>query len=378
MQKCNSTAWVVWLFVCLVVCFTYLSLLYAFDDDGLWLTGWYVPDGITLWDSAVEDSLKQFSEIFRSYRSMWGMAVLDACLVGTHKYLPAVLNFMLLVLIFGSRARYREWSPILIFLLLPYYLVAFPLPSKDIVIAALFVLAVHWYSGGRTLRLTLSLSVAVLMIFVRDGYGVMLAASFIYIALVERSRVSATSALIFVLVVASLFWVFFETIFEGSFIYERSMGVAEMGETLGSDNLKTPLGYFIRLFGNATNLAFRPIFSDTSGRFHILSFCYWISGLTLLYALACCVRAVLSGTPDDVRLGMLGLMLLLLISVTPYVQPRYLLPVCLLIPMFTFACLRHLMKIFSFIIPVSLAVSIGYQIVGNYPPPAESTLFSIF
>ena len=174
-----------------------------------------------------------------------------------------------------------------------------------------------------------------------------------------------------------MFWIFFEGVFEGSFLYSRAMGVAEMGETLDVDILNTPLGYLIRLLGNATNLAFRPIFLDTSGNLHLLSFFFWISGLTLLYAFICCLRAVRSRNRGDVRIGMVGLMSLLLVSITPYVQPRYLLPITLLIPMFSFASAHHILKIFSIIVPLSLVVSVTYQMAVNYPPPAKAIPFVI-
>lgn len=66
---------------------------------------------------------------------------------------------------------------------------------------------------------------------------------------------------------------------------------------------------------------------------------------------------------------------LILVSVTPYVQPRYLLPLCFLIPAFSFASIRHLLRSFLWLVPVALAASVAYQLGNNYPPAAEPSTF---
>lgn len=373
----TPAAWLVWAIAFAILCLVYLSALFSLGDGGGASSGWFVTDGITLFNAALDDAEVPMSELFAQYDAAAGLAVLNAALVGTHSMLPAVFNFTLLLVVFGSLARYRGGWPVALMLLTPYYLVSLPLPSKDVVVLALFVLAVDWFASERSWRFVIASIIALATFFVRDGFAAILLLSFAFIAVVEHSKVPRPLALMGALLAASVFWVFFGSVFQESFLYVRAMGVAEQGLTLGAETSALPSGYLMRLLGNATNLAFRPVLFDTEGRIHVLSLSYWVSGITLLYALGCCLGAVRSPHARDHRLGMIGLLSLILVSVTPYVQPRYLLPLCLLVPAFSFASMRHLLRSFLWLVPMALAVSLAYRLGNNYPPAAEPVAVSL-
>lgn len=359
------------------LCPLYLVLALLLGNDGPRVSGWFVIDGITLLDSAQIDAQRTVQQIFTEYPAGAALAVINALMVGIHPLVPALLNFGILLLVFGHWTRGRApWIGVLPWLV-PYYVCAFVLPSKDILVAALFMMVLGTMRREAPLRLLPVSVLALAMFFVRDGYAVILMASFVMISAAERVGLSPRKLVLLVVAGAAIFWTLFESVLEDSFIYVRAMGVASQSEVLDVGTTSSPTGYLIRLIGNATNLAFRPVFFDVAGAVHLLSVSYWVSGLTLLVALHWCWRGLRSPDVNDRRLGLIGLLSLILVSITPYVQPRYLLPICLLLPRFTFASGPRLRRTYLIAVGISLAMALGYSIAGNYPPPAERIPFDL-
>lgn len=372
-----SAAAFLWSIAACTLFATYLLCAETFTNNGQSLSGWFVPDGITLFDQAREDASLTLGGFIESYQASPGLAILNAALVNTSWFLPALFNAGVLIALFGSLVRFGNAWPILIFLLTPYYLASFLAPSKDILVAALFVAAITYFVREQKSRVLPALVLAAITFFVRDGFGVILFACLIFATIIEQFNIGRRTALMVLTISAAFFWVVFETILEGSFIYTRSMAVAEHGTYFNADTSSRPSGYLMRLFGNATNLAFRPVLFDVFGNLHILSLFYWISGLTLLYAVFCCWQGVTSTNLRDVRIGVIGLSIFILVSITPYIQPRYLLPLCLLIPMFSFTSIRGTLRALAVVLLLSSAAAVAYAILNNYPPPAESSNFSL-
>ena len=265
MQLSAPAAWLVWAIAFTILCLVYMAVLFSFGEGGGALSGWFVTDGITLFYAALDDTVIQTTELIARYESAAGLAVLNAWLVGAHPMLPAVFNFALLLVVFGSRVNYRGWWPLTLILSTPYYLVSLPLPSKDIVVVALFALATYWFASERPLRFVIASAIALAMFFVRDGFAAILLLSFALIAAVEYLKLPRLLTLAAVVLAASVFWIFFESVFQASFLYARAMGVAEQGLTLDAESSTLPSGYLMRLLGNATNLAFRPVMYDPRG-----------------------------------------------------------------------------------------------------------------
>jgi hypothetical protein len=366
-----------WLLIITLICALFLCFALVNGNLGVWVSGLFVPDGITLLESARDDAHESIGDVFENHKAAAGLAIFNAQLVAVHDLLPALLNFLMLLFVFGSLARHGSQWALVMFVFTPYYLISFPLPSKDILVATMFVIAViHFMSFGWK-RLFYPLIMTAAMFFVRDGYAIILCISFVMIVIVERIKLSPTFLIVGVCVAASIFWTFFDNIFQEYFLYARAFGIAEQSEVLDIDMSLTPLGFIIRLVGNATNLAFRPRIWDCAGNLHLLSVLFWISGITLLFALVCCWRALYSKIETDRRIGLLGLLSLIMVSVAPYVQPRYLLPICLLVPMFSFVSFDLFRRSFIIIVPIAIIVAALYHLVGNYPPPAEQMSFNL-
>jgi hypothetical protein len=355
----------------------YVGLALLLGDRGGIASGWYVPDGMTLFGSAIDDQHLSVAEIFDAYRAGAALAVLNAWLVATGPISASIFNWMALSTAIAILVKGRSDWMLIFVACTPYYLIATPLPSKDILVLLLFSIAIRAFLSHSPMRLVFSLSVAVPLFFVRDGFSAILATALLAAAAVERVKIRPITVVLATLAISATFWIFFESILENSFLYARAASIAEQGTVLDTDSVPTVYGYFVRLLGNATNLAFRPILFDTDGRISLLSLCYWVSGLTLVYAIVCCARGLFSVNITDQRCGTIGIVCLLLVSVTPYVQPRYLLPLCLLIPVFSFSSPKALAKGFAVCVVLSLAAAIAYVQSGNYPPQAEPVYFSL-
>lgn len=364
----------VWFFFSAMLLGAYLACAAWSTNTRGALTGWFVPDGITLFHQATEDVRYSTAELLQSYEASGALAILNAWLVSNGLFAAAAFNALLIAFLFGSFAQNDSRWPWLLLLLTPYYIASFALPSKDIPVAVLFVLAVRSFVMGRV-AWPLALSVAT--IFFRDGFGAMLLFTFGYVGLIERFHIDPRKAMVTLCMCMLFFWSVAESFLEGSFIYARALGVAEQGTFFDGSTANSPAGYVVRLFGNATNLAFRPVFADEGGHLNVLGTFYWLSGLTLIVSITCCARGSVSENATDRRLGLIGMSLLLLISVTPYVQPRYLLPVCLLLPMFSFTSLRLVLRWLLVAVIVSLLASVAYRAADNYPPAASPDEFDI-
>jgi hypothetical protein len=363
-----------WVFMCISICATYLLLALFFGNQGSPLSGWFVTDGITLLNSAHDDAFTSAAEILFTDRANAGLAVLNNWLVQSHRLLPALFNVALILFIFGSRIRYGAVWPVALLIGAPYYIACFPLPSKDILVAALFVVIADRFAE-QGFRLFLPTAIATAMFFVRDGYALILLASLLAIATAEKARIHPIVLLVVVTVGSSAFWLIFEGVFEDWFLYARATGIAEQSDFAEITSSVGPYSFFFRLMGNATNLAFRPVFLDVEGNLHVVSLFYWVSGVTLLCSFALCARALVSPLGSDRRMGLIGLLSLVLVSITPYVQPRYLLPVCLLLPMFSFTSAAIIARLHVAVALVSLIASAAYAYIGNYPPLAEPPPF---
>jgi hypothetical protein len=349
----------------------------AFSETG-WFSGWFVPDGITMFYSAIDSRGLSFGEIAEIFQAAAGLAVTMSFLVSIHPLAPALFNLLALMATCAMQPQGRGFLNAFLLVACPYFLLSASLPSKDIVVLLMYSVILRMIWTGPPQRLFVLAAPASGAIFlVRDGFAIMLAVAILAIALRELLRMPLV---VFGAVLASscaVFWTVSEGLFEGSFLIARALAVAEQGSTLDPASITTAQGYLVRLVGNATNLAFRPAVLDVNGQFNLLNGAYWASGVTLLVTLGASVRALRSKQAHDLRLGLLVLSLLLMVSVTPYVQPRYLLPLVVTLPLFSFVDTGYLLERWLIAALVSLAAAVAYGLAGTLPPPPEVQPFDV-
>lgn len=373
-----SASWSLWCALCAYTITFYTLLAINFGDGSWGLTGWYVPDGVTHYMSATLQAKESFISILFDSPAGAVLLITNILLVASSALSPMLFNILCVIQSLGM-LNHNGWIwPYALFFFLPYYIVASPLPSKDIFVLLIFCLCWIVYNKKSSLLKSVKLIfLCLLMFFVRDGFSVILMITFFLLYLQEKLRINNILLLLGVFIFCSLFWSVFEKIFENSFIYARSVGVASESNVLDPNEMLTFAGYVTRIFGNATNLAFRSPLLDLGGHLNLLSFSYWISGLTLLCFLTCCVLSISSKNTYDRFLSTFGLTILLFISVTPYVQPRYLLPLCVIIPSFSYITPKSFLSLIILSFVVSIVASYLYVLLGNYPPPPEPVLFQL-
>lgn len=168
---------------------------------------------------------------------------------------------------------------------------------------------------------------------------------------------------------------FIPALLAGSFIYERNNSVSEIFSN-SLVNTGSILDYPIRVFANASNLSFRQPIIDLDGNLAIYPLSLYISGITNLTVFIITIKAVIQkNISNEIRLiSLFFLVSLFTISLSPFVGPRYQLPMTVV----TLSCLlgdSFFKKIFYKYFLISLCCSIlavpVYTFTIGYPEPSS-------
>lgn len=298
-------------------------------------THWFIPDGLTY--HGVLDAL-----------SIDGLAALGLILPEQFAGVPAnpllflfYYPFYLSLGVFGyflanqllvQMTCRREILAAM--LLTPYFLLSFALPSKDLMVLALFIPFLAWIDERRYLAAAM---VCAAIFLVRDGAGVTAMGCLVTCWLAPRANRARLACIVLGVTAIAILNVLVYEYLGDAFIFARNIQIAEDegNYDLGGQGADT---YLIRLFGNATNLAFRPVFFDSSGDVPMLGIAYWVSGISQAVCTLFAIRILWDrkASGKSSTLAMLYLVSLAIVSINPLVQPRY--QLC-----FTLILLGHLL-----------------------------------
>jgi hypothetical protein len=296
-----------------------LTLQLVSRNAMLGVSNWFVPDGISLATTFHEQWLGVSYSV--EYLGSAGMnyAYFLALVVGVIGF--SITNIFVL---WVARRRFYSSFPLARTLfLIPYFLVAVALPSKDILVLAAYML---FFGALIRERLVWAAVIAVSVFLIRDGAMVMLVGTVIIWAVIRNSNGLVLPAVAAILVSAILADLVAESLFGDLFIFARQAAVVE---SIGSVNLDAVRrgGAALRIFANLTNLAFRPAFLDADGGVALTGVVYWISGVTLLYAFGAATAFVWRRqSKPELLAGLLFFVSLGVLAVSPLIQPRYLFP----------------------------------------------------
>lgn len=263
----------------------------------------------------------------------------------------------------------------------PYFLISAVLPSKDLLVLASSILLVNALIKNKIL---ISLLISLAIFFIRDGAGVV-AIGMVFAYLIYRhGGIGRKKLVIFALLLAFLLNEIVSMLFIGSFIYDRNYEVALIhGNPFA--NTGTIMDFPIRLFANATNLAFRQPFIDVDGNLAIYPLSLYISGVTNFAVLLCSIKVLfLKKITDNAYISiLLYVTSLLIVSFNPFVGPRYQLPMTV-ITLSYIICSNIYKKIFYKFFWISLITSMLivpiYILTIGYPAPSSGgpTLNELF
>ena len=253
---------------------------------------------------------------------------------------------------------------------LPYFIVSAVLPSKDLMVLILIIPLVIALIGN---RIFLALAISVALFFIRDGAGVtalvMLASYLTYRYL--RFRPGSIALLAFL--TAFFMNSFISILLSGSFLYERNNAVSQIFSN-SLINTGSILDYPIRVFANASNLAFRQPIIDIDGNLAIYALSLYISGITSLTVFLMSIQIISQkNSSNEIRLiGLFFLVSLFTISLSPFVGPRYQLPltvVALSYLLNTANSKKMFYKYFLFSFLCSILAFPLYSLTIGYPEP---------
>ncbi len=268
-------------------------------------------------------------------------------------------------------------------LLNPYLFLAVTGPNKEIplIFGTLYILKVLILKPR--LGLLKACLLLFFMFFIRDGYAVILALSLILFSSSWGSskRKFLLGILFLSLVAVSIDWVFENlTVFERNVILSQTIGQdqnssAFIGDFLTSNNgfIASIFKYLIRFIYNSFTLGLYPVIFSTNGSIYLLGMAYWFFGITV----ALCVitigyihfKRIIHNSPSPElfhKITYWSCFVLLAISVSLFIQPRYFMPVLpILFPLFCLASLKIRVKLSLLVLAFVMLWITSYSVLGK-------------
>lgn len=294
------------------------------------LGGLFVPDSISLANS-VELYWNVEDRSWEKWRAILGVVIVYYLggIFGQLGY--AVINIFLLsssfILVVKSVKRNAITSPLnfsMLAVLSNFYLIEVLLfPNKEIPLIFLTSLYAWLLISKKNI---IWVFVSIIFVFlIRDGYAIILFAATIFIYLFENFHGKK------ILVILSLMTILMSlvpiAVFQGiDTSLSRNVAVGEIIISKYDDFINGQFGYFFKIIGNTFNLATRPQFVDCSSNFHLLSIGYWQFGILIIAGIVWAIKSLFEDEIDSKRLAVLILIVLIGISYSSFVQPRYLMP----------------------------------------------------
>jgi hypothetical protein len=348
--------------------------------------GLVVPDSVNMAETI--DVLLSNGDFLTGSSSFVGVEVLYGWTWFLHPAFCFVLNSALML---ASASLFKKsfiidlklpaWA-VLGLLANPYLILVMPGPNKEIPLVFLTLCLANALLRHKPWWL-ISLALCVPVYFLRDGYGLIM---FFIVCLLRvmrsRKQLLPLAVLILSTVVAMLYEPladFIPALARNQKIYVELSGnqelVGSLASSLGLQHLG-PIGsiflYLSRLIYNLLTLAFFPVLKTDEGHIYWLGLAYWGFGLIALMSWFSCVLEWLckcSGSNRVQLASSIALCVWFLISLTLFVQPRYLMP---MLPL-SFVVMASLNpKIRNRCILVALGLSFlciaAYALIGNSTP----------
>jgi len=271
----------------------------------------------------------------------------------------------------------------------PYLALAMIGPNKEIPLL-LLTLMYFKFAGSRNQGWVFpALIVCALITIFREAYGFFLFGSTLMLQLLQyRSNAYAILVCTGCAMVAAFFGALESLIpilARNSevleFISADNIAVGALAGALGLDPLSPTGGlilFFLRLAYNALSLGFFPALETTEG-ISWLGWSYWINGLSSLILLPACLALLFGGKADrhpSAMCAAITIGTLFMISVSLFVQPRYLMPVLPFAVAAFASCSRQTQMRSLQVGLISVLMIVGsYRLLDRAPLPSEPDNF---
>jgi len=324
-----------------------------------------------------------------------GLSVLYGWAWLLHPALCFLVNILLIY--FSIRLYYNYFIVILgvpawsIFGVLgnPYLVLAMIGPNKEIPLLLLTLVYFRAISQREYGWFFIAAFVCLIVYLFRDGYGAFLA-GFLLLSIIFQFRAKLTGVIACLgCVAAAALFGLLETVIpilsrnrEGFDVLDGgSLAVGAIAAQIGLDPLSVFGGFAmfcLRLIYNLLTMAVFPVVKTTSG-IYLIGLSYWVFGIVALIFFSSCfvmlwsTRSARSPMLFAAALPVAGLFM---ISVSLFVQPRYLMP---FLPLATAVFAVSTKRIRAFCLQVGLILSVSvifvYWLLDRVPPLSEADSF---
>ncbi len=264
---------------------------------------------------------------------------------------------------YGSKAIY---VPLLLY---PFYLQLLVLPSKDMMVLPIYFFAMYHLTRGDWWRV---LIVSVGAYFIRDGAMFVLLPLLVAAVVIEKTRIRALWIIVIAFFSCMLVFSVLQEVAGDLLVVSRNLYALQAEGPEQLRELNPVLGYLARMFFNLTNSAFRLTFIDERGLVSIGSISLYISGISNLVCCSVAARRVFQSEEKTAQLiSVCYFLSLLIISMNPFVQGRYQLPMSIVASVILFPRekMSSLGRLYILIIVISLVARAMYGYLNIPLPP---------
>jgi len=328
-------------FISLLSFLTFYALLIFFLQSDF--TNFIFVDGV-IWYEFIQTILSkenQLSEVKAAYGYLGFYYVL--MFVGE---LPLVLicNLFFIFYIFT-----RKNMSCYVYLFFPFYFICFFLPSKDLI---LLLPTYYFFKFLIRKNFLIVFILSFFVFFLRDAYGVAL----FIVASILFLKINFKITIIGTFFVCLFLDKYLKDIaaYTDFFVFERTLKHFSVS---GTDYK----GYFVRVIGNLTNSYSRAVFFTNDGKISLTGISFLFSGIGVFQAFLLSLYSIFfNKRPDFCRslkiLSFINLMILVMFSFSPLIQPRYLIPVSLFVIFYSHSVGKKINLIFLFLSVILLSL----------------------
>jgi hypothetical protein len=355
--------------------------------------GLLIPDVVNMTQriDMANDDMAEIGDIFGVYIlyiSTWSLHpafsyLINAILIGCTIF----IHYLLAIKVLGV----SRWYFLAFFN--PYLFLAMPGPNKEIPLLLITIYCVYVVlSANKNFILTMiAFFLAFIAYYLRDGYGIFLLLTLSLFTFLKSDKVRRYSLLILFIPIVSIAYPVlaeFIPIFErnsnsANEISNLNLAVGSIYSALGLDELNpfsALMGFFIRVFYNLMTQALFPVFFTSDGGINWLGVCYWINGILIIIFFPSCIRVFFSRNEFEKNIKILsGICIgtLFLISISLYVQPRYLMPVIPIASLVNASLYKGLrIRYIFFGLIIVFIIYIAYDLLGVNRVPSEVQEFN--
>jgi hypothetical protein len=283
----------------------------------------------------------------------------------------------------APRIQLGGWAVLVVYAN-PYVVLAAVGPNKEIPLILMSLIWISLLISSHQLKLPLAFLISFLAYFLRDGFGfILLMATVFYLMWGRMSNRAPISMLLFGAFVSATFGTlasYSDTLsrnlaaLEQGFDQGTAIGAIAAGAGLNQLSITGGLAlYLVRIIYNSLVLGIFPNFNTVFGYWNLLGISYWINGIYIIISIISSLIALTDRNTVKSANGLVFLFFLtclFAVSISQFVQPRYLMP-ALPIGLSAALCLPSEIRkrVFVATLSLTLLIILLYGLAGRRPSP---------